>query len=37
MYEIDFDLVLVDPLSKDTVLKEGIDFGSNWTKWVDKM
>jgi len=37
MYRIDFDLVLTDTLSKDTIPKDEIDFGSNCTKLVDRM
>ena len=37
MCGIDFGLVLMDTLLKDTVLRDGMDHGSNYTKWVDKM
>ena len=32
MYGIDFDLVLTDTLSKGIILKDGMDFGSSYTK-----
>jgi len=37
MYEIDFDLVLMDNLSKDIFPNDAMDFDTNCTKWVDKM
>jgi len=37
MCEIDFKLVLMKTLSKDTVQKDEMDYDNDYTKWEDKM
>ena len=37
MCGIDFDLVLMKTLSKDTVLKDEMNYDSEGTKWEDEM
>jgi len=37
MCGIDFDLVLMKTLSKDTVLKDEMNYDSEGTKWKDEI